>query len=96
MLVVTGLAAFEQRLDIARDESRARVIAQIDPRPCRENHEAITKADQIEDVDEQPSDPGDKTSEPKHLLERQLASLHERRGFEPPVLNRPSWLRYQR
>ena len=65
VLVVPGLAALEQRLDIARDKSRARLIAQIDPRPSRENHEAITKADQIEDVDEQPSDPGDKTAEPK-------------------------------
>ena len=60
MLVVPGLAAFEQRLDVTRDKSRARLIAQIDPRPSRENHEAITKADQVENVDEKPSDPGDK------------------------------------
>jgi hypothetical protein len=33
VLVVTGFTAFEQRLDVARDESRARLIVQIDPRP---------------------------------------------------------------
>ena len=47
-LLLSGLAALEQRFDIARDESRARLIAQIDPRPPRHNHEPITRHDQIE------------------------------------------------
>jgi hypothetical protein len=79
VLVVTGLAALEQWLDVARDESRARLIAEVDPRPSRHNHEAITKADQIEDVDEQPSDPRDKTAEPKPSDLRDCRAAADRR-----------------
>ena len=79
MPVVPGLAAFEQRLYIARDKSSARLISQINPRPSRENHEAITKADQIEDVDEKPSGSGDKTAEPKPSNLRDCSAAADRR-----------------
>src|SRR5258708_9924477 len=46
-----------------QDEPRAALVSEVSPSPGEDHHEAVPEADQKEDVDGQPGDPGYETGE---------------------------------
>src|SRR5690348_9787667 len=51
------------RLEVACDQARSLIKAQIGPGPLEEHRQAIAKTDKEEHVDEQPDEPRRKTAE---------------------------------
>src|SRR5690349_2355862 len=52
-----------------RNQSRPAMIGQVRPGPLEEGYHAVAEADQVEDVDDQPGDPGEKAG---HFHEAQI------------------------
>ena len=45
-------------LEVSGDQARAALVADVGPRPLEHDDEAVAEADQVEDVDEAPDEPG--------------------------------------
>src|SRR5208282_5124796 len=87
------LAAFEQRFDVARDQPRAAIVADVGPRPFDDHDEPVAKSDQKENVHEQPHQPCDESAEmqPRDVGDRgRLANRRERSLVA--VAERRRWL----
>src|ERR1700693_4133353 len=51
-------------VNVARDEARAPLPGHIRPRPLEQDDEPVAEADEVEDVDEAPEEPGGETGKP--------------------------------
>ena len=75
-----GILSLSGRFEVARDQPRAALVADVGPRPLDHHDEPVAEADEVEDVEAAPGEPGREAAQ----LRGRRARRSRRTGRRPP------------